>query len=164
MICWGVAEVSERNRIPTAALAALSAAILVSLAVVARQQVNLWQVEEALWEQTIEHTGRNWIAESQLGAALAMHGNIAESMQHFNAALQIAPDDGKSNLAVAMYDLQQGNFVQALSHYKVAVAQPVMRPEARIDAYIGMAKAYRALGDHEKSAECLAKAKTVSAQ
>ncbi len=164
MICWGIAEFTRRKQIPAAALTTVSVVVLACLAVVARRQINLWQVEENLWRYTIAHTSRNWVAESQLGAALAMHGNIAEAMPHFGAALAIDPNEGNSNLAMAMYDLQQGQFAQAIAHYKIAVAQTAMRLEARQDGYIGMAKAYRALGDREKYAECLAKAKSLSAQ
>ena len=46
-----------------------------------------------------------------------------------------------------MYDLQQGNFSSAIAHYRVVVAQTAMKVSSREDAYIGMAKAYRALGD-----------------
>jgi protein O-mannosyl-transferase len=164
MICWGVAEFARQKRIPAAVLTTVSVCILASLAVVARQQINLWQDEEVLWQHTIANTTRNWLAESQLGAVLAMHGDISEAVKHFNSALAINSDDGNSNMGVAMYDLQQGNFSEAIRHYRVVVAQANMKVAARQDAYIGMAKAYRALGNREKSIESLAKAKSLSAQ
>ena len=164
MICWGMADFAENRRVPPAALAAVSVVVLACLAVVARKQIDLWQVEEDLWRYAIANTTRNWVAESQLGAALAMHGNVPEAAKHFNLALAIYPEDGNANLGLAMYQLQQGDFTAAIKHYRVVVAQPGMKIGARESAYLGMAKAYRALGDREKSVECLAKAKTLRAQ
>lgn len=164
MVCWGVAEFVQQERMPPYALAAVSVIVLASLALVARKQIDLWQVEEDLWRYTIANTSGNWLAESELGAALAMHGDVPQAVVHFNRAVALNPDDGNSNLGIAMYDLQQGNFSSAIAHYRVVVAQTAMKVSSREDAYIGMAKAYRALGDREKSAECVAKAKSLSAK
>ena len=164
MVCWGLTEFAQQKHITAVALTAASVVVLACLAVVARRQIDLWQVEEDLWEYAIANTTHNWVAESELGAALAMHGNIPEAVRHFNMALAIHPDDGNANLGIAMYELQQGNFPEAIKHYRVVVTQEGMKPGARESSYIGMAKAYRALGDREKSAECLAKAKSLSPQ
>jgi protein O-mannosyl-transferase len=164
MVCWGLADFVRQKHIPTVALTAVSAVALTCLTIVARRQIDLWQVEEDVWQYAIANTSRNWVAESELGAALAMHGNTPEAAQHFNRALAIHPDDGNANLGLAMYELQQGDFSAAVKHYGVVVEQPAMKVAARQSAYIGMAKAYRALGNREKSAECLAKAKSLSAQ
>ena len=164
MVCWGIADLAQQKHIPTVVLAVVSIVVLSCLAVVARRQIDLWQVEEDLWQYAIANTTGNWIAESQLGAALAMHGNVPEAVTHFNRAVALYPDDGNANLGLAMFELQRGNFPEAIKHYSVVVAQSGMKPVARESAYIGMAKAYRALGNREKSAECLAKAKSLSAQ
>ena len=164
MICWGLADLGRSTRIPAAAIAAVCVVVLSGLAVKARKQIDLWQVEEDIWQYAIANTTRNSVAESQLGAALAMHGNIPEAVVHFNRALAIYPDDGNANLGLAMFELQQGNFSEAIKHYSVVVTQSGMKLGARESAYIGMAKAYRALGNREKSAECLAKAKSLVAQ
>ena len=124
MICWGITEFFEWRRLPPALLGSLSAVVLLSLGLAARQQLNLWQQEELLWEHALKVTDRNWVAESQLGAALAMHGSVPEAAVHFDNALAINPDDANSNLGIAIYDLQQGNFSDAIVHYQIVIRQP----------------------------------------
>lgn len=70
---------------------------------------------------------------------------------HFNRVLTYNPDDAGSNLGIALYELQQGNFSDAVVHYQNVVKQPAGRFEDRQQSYLGMAKTYRALGERDKS-------------
>ena len=161
MICWGITEFFVWRRLPPALLGTLSAVVLLSLGLAARQQLNLWQQEELLWENALKVTDRNWVAESQLGAALAMHGNIPEAAVHFDNALAINPDDANSNLGIAIYDLQQGNFSDAIVHYQIVIRQQNIRPSYLRESYFGLARSYRALGDQQKSQDYLQKLKNL---
>jgi tetratricopeptide (TPR) repeat protein len=159
MICWAAADWSQRLHLSPSFLAILSAVVLLSLAVIARRQINYWQTDEALWAHALQVTSNNWVAESQYGGALAVGGKVPEAMPHFYRALAINPSDEDANMGVAIYLLQNGDFRNAIGYYEHVVANNDSRTYRLINAWVGMAKAYRALGDKAKVHECLEQAK-----
>jgi protein O-mannosyl-transferase len=159
MICWGAAELAQRWDAPGALLPAVSVVCLLLLAGVARHQLSYWETDEALWAHTLEVTGpTNWMAESQYGSALAMKGNVAEGIRHLQNALAINPDDANSNMGIAIYELSQGDFRNSVLHYEKALSDKGLRNSFRAHGYVGLAKAYRALGETEKSREAMQEA------
>ena len=164
MLCWGVAELGERAHSPRLLIPALSCAILLALAVVARNQVNLWQSEESLWGNSLAVTSPNALAETQLGRALAIAGKIQEALPHFYRAIAMNPDDANSHMGIAIYDMQQRNYRDAILHYQQTVKDKRERRALLIQAYLGMAKAYNALGDHENARQSLQAAKALQSQ
>jgi hypothetical protein len=161
MICWGVADCSEHLHLPAVLLPSVSVAALLALALLARHQINYWQSDEALWTHALQISADNWLAESQLGSALAMEGRVEAAMPHFYKALALSPGDGTSNMGVAIYLLQRGDFADSLVYYKRVVEDKSGKPKLQINAWVGMAKAYRALGDKAKSKECMEQARRV---
>ncbi len=164
LICWGVADWARDKRLASRLLPAVSVLTLLALALTTRNQLSYWGTEEGLWRHALQVTDRNWVAHSELGAALAMHGRVPEGLQEFNLALAINPNDVNSNLGIAIDELQEGNFADALSHYRRVIQQPTTTPAILQGAYLSMAKAYRALGDNLKSQECLKKAKSIEVE
>jgi tetratricopeptide (TPR) repeat protein len=127
----------------------------------ARRQISYWQSDEALWTHTLQVTTGNWVAESQLGTALAIDGRIEEAVPHFYKTLAMVPTDSDANMGLAIYQLQRGNFSEAIGYYQKVVADQAARRGMIVNAWVGMAKAYRALGNREKVRECLEQAKRV---
>jgi len=161
MVCWGAADLGEHSHLPTALLPSASVAVLLVLAVMARRQISYWQSDEALWTHTLQVTTGNWVAESQLGTALAIDGRIEEAVPHFYKTLALVPTDSDANMGLAIYQLQRGNFSEAIGYYQKVVADQAARRGMIVNAWVGMAKAYRALGAREKVRECLEQAKRV---
>lgn len=161
IICWGAAELAERAHVPPAAVAGASLAVLLVLAVVARWQIDYWQSDEALWSHTLQVTTRNGLAESQLGSALAVEGRVEEAMPHFYKALALMPADLDANMGIAIYLLQKGDFRQAIPYYKRVVADHKAKTSMVVNAWVGMAKAYLALGDKAQMQECMQSARRV---
>ena len=162
MICWGLADLAERKALSPAILPVVSVIALLALALAARRQINYWQVEEDLWWHALQVTDRNWVAESELGAALAMHGNVAGAVQHFRNALAIEPSDVSSNMGLAIYEAQRRNFPEAIGHYRAVVKQSFVKTSILQQAYLGLAKSYNAIGDQENSRQALRQAKMLS--
>jgi tetratricopeptide (TPR) repeat protein len=162
IICWGTAEVAERAHLPSFALAGACVAALLVLAMMARRQINYWQSDEALWAHTLQVTTRNGIAESQLASALAVEGRIQEAMPHFYKALALSPGDVDANMGIAIYLLGMGDFNHAIPYYKRVVADHAAKASMVVNAWVGMAKAYRALGDHTQMEECMRSARRVN--
>jgi len=161
VICWGAADLGEHFHLPTVLLPSASVAVLLVLAVMARRQISYWQSDEALWTHTLQVTTGNWVAESQLGTALAIDGRIEEAVPHFYKTLAMVPTDSDANMGLAIYQLQRGNFSEAIGYYQKVVADQAARRGMIVNAWVGMAKAYRALGNREKVRECLEQAKRV---
>jgi len=161
MVAWGVADWAQRNRVPALVLPAVSAICLLALASAARQQIGYWQSDRALWTHALQVTTNNFVAESQLGAALAMSGEVAEGVRHFNNALAIYPHDTNSNMGMAVYDIRQRDFRGALQHFEIVVHDKTLRPGSVADVYRRMAKCYEALGETAQAQESLAKAEAL---
>jgi hypothetical protein len=163
IICWGLAEIGELLHFSAAVLPGVSVAALIFLAVLARQQIDYWQTEVAVWDHALNVTTSNWLAESQLGTALAIDGRIEEAIPHYHKALALEPDDADANMGVGIYELRRGNYREAIFYYqRVVTENKAPRVGIVINAWIGMAKAYTALGDTGKAQECLRAAKRVS--
>ena len=159
MVCWGVADWAEQKRYPALWLPGISTILLLTLALIGRHQLNYWSNNELLWTHALQVTKANWLAEDELGAVLAMRGRVREAMPHFYTAIAITPTDPTSNMAIGIYQLRRGDYADAIAHYRVVTQDKKGKPSALRDAYVGMAKAYRALGETALEQECLEAAK-----
>ncbi len=162
MICWGATELAQRYSVPAILLPSAGVVWLLLLAILAHRQISYWQNDETLWTHTLQITSRNWVAESQLGSALAMTGKVPEGVRHFENALAINPGDSNSNMGMGIYNSLQGNFRQAVPYYEKALQDKYNRSSFRLRGYLGLAKAYRALGETSKSEQCLQEASKLS--
>ena len=163
IICWGLAELGAHFHFSAAMLLGVSVAALIFLAVLARQQIDYWQTDVEVWQHALNVTTDNWLAESQLGTALAIDGRIEDAIPHYRKALALEPDDADANMGIGIYELRRGNFREAIYYYQRVVTQSrAPRAGITINAWVGMAKAYTALGDKDRAQECLRAAKRVS--
>ncbi|MGA7461184.1 MAG: tetratricopeptide repeat protein [Candidatus Korobacteraceae bacterium] len=163
IICWGAAEMSQRFHFPAAVLPSVSVAALLFLAVTARQQIDYWQTDVDVWEHALQVTTGNWLAESQLGTALAIDGRVEEAIPHFRQTLALEPSDANANMGIGIYELRRGNYREAIVYYqRVVTENKASRIGIPVNAWVGMAKAYAALGDAGKAQECLRAAKRLS--
>jgi tetratricopeptide (TPR) repeat protein len=161
MVCWGAADFAERRRFPTLLLPVVSVVVLLALALVCRHQIGYWDSNEAVWAHTLQITRRNPLAEDELGGALARQGRIKEAMPHFYTAIGIDPYDPLSNDAIAIYQLRRGDYADAIAHYNTVVKYE-KKPNRLRQAYLGMAAAYRGLGEAALQQEYLDEAKKLS--
>ena len=86
MVCWGVSDWVEQQRLSTAWLAAPSLAALMALTMVTHRQIGYWSDNVTLWAHTVQVTSGNWIAENNLGAALMDKGQMEDAIVHFRSA------------------------------------------------------------------------------
>jgi len=91
-----------------------------------------------------------------------MRGRVREAMPHFYRAITLNPTDSTSNMALGIYQSRRGDYASALDHYRVVVKDEKAKPTILREAYLGMAKAYGALGDTVEEQECLDAAKRLS--
>jgi protein O-mannosyl-transferase len=160
MICWGVADLSESRHLAPTGLAAVSVAVLLSLMVVARVQLNHWTDNISLWSHTLQVTESSFIAENSLGVALERKGELNEAIKHFRAALAINPNDAATNLNIAEYDRLHGDLVACIERCKKVPDMTQLRTQ-KMQAYAKMALAYHALGDYIDEQQCLDKVRQI---
>ncbi len=152
MICWGVAEWAEQEKVPMALLAGVSVVVLAALSVTAHRQLSYWSDNVVLWKHIIEVTPPNYIAQDDMGGALLNAGQLEAAMQHFREAAQIYPLDPFSNLNLAIYAQQHDDPRQAIARAQIVLTR-TPSPRLRAKAYTTLAFAYRDLGDQTKSQE-----------
>jgi tetratricopeptide (TPR) repeat protein len=117
MVCWGVSELAERQRVPAVVARGAGVVVLLALAIVTRDQVVYWSDNVKLWTYTIQASKDNYIAHDDLALLLIERGETDEAMKHFRAALAIYPSDPTSNLQIAVYDHQHGRLQEAIARY-----------------------------------------------
>jgi Flp pilus assembly protein TadD len=74
----------------------LGAGLLLALGALTWQQCRMYADEETLWRTTLARNPGSWMAENNLGLALARQGRRQEAMAQFHKALEIKPDDAKA--------------------------------------------------------------------
>jgi len=160
MICWGVADCSEHLHLPAVLLPSVSVAALLALALLARHQINYWQSDEALWTHALQISADNWLAESQLGSALAMEGRVEAAMPHFYKALALSPGDGPP-----IWALPSTCCREEILRIRLSITSAWWRTRAESpncnQCLGGNGQGYRALGDKAKSQECMEQARRV---
>jgi tetratricopeptide (TPR) repeat protein len=118
MLAWGGAD--WLRRVPRAA-AAIAVCAILPCAAVAEAQLQFWKNSESLFEHAIAVTGDNYIAQHNLGAALAeVPGRSSEAMAHYREALRIQPDSAAGHLDLANILANAGRLPEAVSEYQAA--------------------------------------------
>jgi tetratricopeptide (TPR) repeat protein len=141
IICFGVPDVASRWRSSRPALGAVTIAVLAVLTVMSWFQVRRWKDSVTLFRHALEVTTDNYMAHTNLGAALKDQGKSDEALNHYVKAVSIAPDfaEARFNLGNAMSE--QGRFDEAIGHYAEALKSS---PDwARLHNNLGIALAER---------------------
>ena len=147
MICWGVADWAQQRHVPAAWLKCASIAVLLALAVVARNQIGYWSDNVTLWTHAVKVTKGNWLAEDNLGGALMEDGKLEKAIDHFRAAAVIHPEGPVSHLDIGFYEQQHKNWPQAIEQY-YEVLKDTPNPKLRSEAYNNLALISREIGDY----------------
>ena len=120
--------------LPTAAIGATAAAILIGLACLTWRQTALWRNTETLWTRVLEIDRNSSLAHYNLARYIARSGRHDDAMRHYREVLAIRPDaDSHNNLGLLL--AANGRLEEAGEHFSAAI---------RVDP--GYAKAHFNLG------------------
>ncbi len=102
-------------------LAFLITGVLFFFAVLARLQVGHWADSISLWQNTINVTSNNSVAQSNMGKALMDRGDVNSAIPHLLNAIKIQPDFfiAYNNLGNAY--MMQGRIDDAIACYRKAL-------------------------------------------
>ncbi|MGE5204024.1 MAG: tetratricopeptide repeat protein, partial [Chlamydiota bacterium] len=152
MVCWGVADWAEKQRIERRWIGAASAVVLLVLVVATTRQIGYWRDNVTLWTHALQVTSNNFVAEDNLGGALLAEGRSEEAIAHFQRAMVINPSDPMSRLNVAAYDLQHGRLQRAIEGEQAVLRMTSDRGLQAL-AYSNLGSADRELHDYVHAKE-----------
>jgi protein O-mannosyl-transferase len=118
---WGLPEILGSRRHANAALAAAAGILIGFLAVAARNQVEYWESDLALWEHTVQAKSGNFFACTNLGFALADRGNFDGAIAQYTEALRISPTFAETHNALGLIYFKQGRLSEAMTQYAEAL-------------------------------------------
>ena len=95
--------------------------VLLSLALLTRQQIGHWRDSVALWTHALGVTANNHVAHTNLAVELARLGNLPDAEQHYRAALAIRPEWSVAHNGLAVLLAGRGESDAAIDHYRTAL-------------------------------------------
>ena len=117
MIWYGAEFIGgESSRRSLACVAA--GGVLVGLMGTAWRQTTHWHDSEALWNQTLANTSRNYVAYYNLGHALASLGHSDDAAAQYEIALAINPDCAEAHNNLGLMQASQGQIDAAMTHFQ----------------------------------------------
>lgn len=100
---------------------ALATGLVITSALLTRQQIGYWRNDESLFKHALRVTRNNYLAHNNLGTMFDKQGHYDEAVAQFELALRIKPDyaQGYSNLGVVL--LEKGQLDDAISEFQKAI-------------------------------------------
>ena len=131
-LVWGLGALAGR-RAPLLAPAAV--AVLLALLALSRAQVARWESTFTLFEHAVRVTERNFVAHTNLAAALAEKGDLAAAERHSREALRLEPHFWPARAGLGVILERQGRLAEALEQQREALR---LRPGSA-EAYVRVA-------------------------
>jgi tetratricopeptide (TPR) repeat protein len=149
-VAWAASDLWARVRAPRAAGVALAAAAALALAFVTRGQLEYWKSDVALWQRAVAAARPSYYAETELAIELVADGSYAESLPHFERAVQINPrwSRAQANYGFALY--LEGDANAATQRFERALEiEP--NPNAASEWHLYYARSLAAVGRPEEA-------------
>ena len=127
---WAVADLtaSFRQRILLGAAALL---IIGALSWTAWIQTSYWRDSEMLFTHALAVTGKNDVAENNLGIVFLQRGELDKAIAKLQAAIDLRPENGPAHNNLAKAFLQKGQLTEAMIHYRKFLEIEPQNVEAR---------------------------------
>ena len=121
MLVWGAGETFERWRYRRQALGAGGFIVAAALMGCASIQTSYWHNSESLWKHTLACTSENYVAQNNLGIALAAPGRSGEAIEHFKRAVEIKPDYAEAHNNFGLLLAERHRYAEATGHFQIAL-------------------------------------------
>lgn len=131
-LCWALADLAERGRLPRALTAGAAATVVLVLAAATHLQARHWRDSEALFRRAAAAVEGNAWAHENLGHVLLQQGRLQAAAQELRTALALAPDSWRGHLLLIDALTRLGLHEEAL--YGIERARR-LRPEAALLDY-----------------------------
>ena len=158
VLVWGSYDLVE-GKIALRVQVAIAGIAVVALLFVAHRQIGFWRSSYDLWSHTLAVTKDNYVAEDNLGEALASAGRDDEALAHFYNAERISPGDVSSRVNIGAILQSHGEIRQAVSEYSAAIhiasANPNVAANAKplASALANLGTLYSVSGNYQRARE-----------
>ena len=98
-----------------------SVIVLLSLALLTRQQIGHWRDSISLWTHALDVTANNHVAHTNLAVELSRLGSLADAERHYRAALDIRPQWSVAHNGLGVLLAGRGESDAAIEHYRAAL-------------------------------------------
>jgi len=150
MIAWRIADLADSKQIGLVVRVIPAACVLLALSFATNRQLGYWSSNYDLWTHAVAVTGRNFIAQDNLGGALLWLGKTDEAYLHFQAAAEINPLDPMSRSNLGAYLQEHGHMAEAIEKYNRVITL-TSDPGLLAATYANLGASYRKLGEDEKA-------------
>jgi tetratricopeptide (TPR) repeat protein len=120
-LVWAAADACRSWSVRGWACGMASALMLAVLMGCAWRQTSFWHDSETLWNHTLACTSGNCVAHNSLGVFLVGQGRLDEAKTHYQASLEIDPQDVDPRLNLASVLAAEGRFEEAVACYQKAL-------------------------------------------
>lgn len=122
MIAWGVAGAAVRWPKSKPVIAFCAAMACACCTILTALQLRYWRDSESLFRHAAEVTQGNYVAEHNLGLAIAdQPGRAAEAITHYRAALRMQPASVEAHSDLGSALAKDGRFDPAIAEFEAAL-------------------------------------------
>ncbi len=149
LLAWGMSDLTmlwTRRSIP---LAIGAAGILIACAVATGRQIPYWQNQESLFEHALEVTGKNPLADINLGVYFMERGELNRAREHYLSAIAADPNFAESWTGLGYISAEEKKYDEAIADYESALR---LKP-GFFDARINFGKALFQVGQTNEAIE-----------
>ncbi len=139
MLAWGVAELSSARHGRTV-IGTFAGAMLAAAALLAQNQLRVWQNTETLFRHAIAVTENNYIAYNSLAFYLADLGESRQADSWLRASLSINPNSAPAWNKLGSVLVKQERYTEAISNCLVALRINPGMPEAHTTLGLALLK------------------------
>jgi len=146
----GLAEICVKWPGAQSAIASATCVALLALGVLTFRQVGYWQDPETLWNRALRTTTGNFFAHDSLAAHFLQVGRIEEACPHFEASLQIFPNDMMAQEGLGVCYQSRGEWGKAIAQYENVLRLSIDNT-VRATAFANLGSIYRMQGKYSEA-------------
>jgi tetratricopeptide (TPR) repeat protein len=152
MAVGGISDGIDRNVAARKSAAAFTLLLLIVFGALTYRQVGFWRDSEVLWNHTLQVTQNNFVAHDSLAEFQLKQGRFAEACSHFQAAVNIFPDDMPAQEGLAVCAQARNDNREAIDRYNTVLRRAI-EPSIRATAFANLGSIYRGVGDYPRARE-----------
>jgi len=149
-VVWLTADLAKEKKWNPKVLSLVLLLVIAPCVYLTETQIGYWRDSYALFAQTLAVTSRNGLAENSFGSVLYERGDVAGAEQHFEAAVEYAPDLPVAHYNLAMIRQRENRDADAEREYKIAL-QLVSDPREAAQAHNNLGVLYMSEQQYQKA-------------
>lgn len=130
MLAWSAKELTTRWPASTMAVGVFGGTLLAACPVITWFQLHHWRNSVTLFAHATTAIPDNYLAQLQLGNALAEQGRFTDAIAHYSAALHVKPDLAEAHGNLGALLAQEGRGTEAIAQYTEALRLNPDLPDA----------------------------------